>query len=318
MSSRANVVQPSGYYLRCRDVDGTSVIITPTATGLGAHTRWIYPKHEENEEDNDNAMDVDEDEETVEDRIASPPPSTMNHIPETPVPQHTFDAGSVIRTPVKRAQPLQRSPERLGFNGIDFWHDNTLGKRTVEQTPDGPCLRYVLQTSVGSATNLSKEQILEQEFQRSHATFLTQVEKLLGREERQKMIKEMNEPLSAADRPSGARATKQVHFGLPQPTIIIEEDIVAEKNINAAFKQEVAPRTARSQLAHTETENPKHLGSITIEGKEWQVYKTLRPRKDGQPRIIRSSPAKPMTHKARKSMSSMPLTRQPAVLINAK
>jgi hypothetical protein len=66
-----------------------------------------------------------------------------------------------------------------------------------------------------------------------------------------------------------------------------------------------------------ETENPKHLGSITIEGKEWQVCKTLTPCKDGQPYII-CSLAKPKMHQAQKSISSMPLTRQPAVLINAK
>jgi hypothetical protein len=77
--------------------------------------------------------------------------------------------------------------------------------------------------------------------------FLTQVEKLLGWEEREKMIKEMNEPLSVVDRPGGARATRQVHFRLPQLMIIIKEDldIVAEKNNITAFKWEVAPCTMR-------------------------------------------------------------------------
>ena len=239
-------MQANAYYLRCRDVDGTSVIITPTATGLGAHTRWIY----EDEDDEEIAIDVDEQGDTVDDCMATPPPNTMKHVPKTPMAQHTFDAGSVICTPVKKQQPLQRSPERLGFNGIDFWHDNSHGKRIVEQTHTGPCVRYVLERPLGSATNLLKEQILEQEFKMTHATFLTQVEKLLGREERDRVMREMNQPLSAVDGSCDrGHAARQVHFGLPQPTIIIE-------------------------------------------GKEWQVYKTLRPRKDGQPRIIRSPPAK--------------------------
>ncbi|OJA09078.1 hypothetical protein AZE42_06759 [Rhizopogon vesiculosus] len=319
ISNAADIMQANAYYLRCRDVDGTSVIITPTATGLGAHTRWIYPEHEVNEEDVENAMDVDEEEDIIEDRIGTPPP-TMKQMPETPMAQHTFDAGSVIRTPVKKPQPLQRSPERIGFNGIDFWHDNSLGKRTVEQGPNGPCVRYVLERPVGSVTNLSQEQILEHEFQRNHATFLSQVEKLLGREEREKVTREMKQPLSAVDGPCGVRAAGQVHFGMPQPTIIIEEEDVAvgptEERINAAFKRQVHPRTPRTSQKQpdTEKENAKHLGSITIEGKEWQVYKTLRPRKDGQPRIIRSSPASPKTRRARKSVAPTPSERRPAFI----
>jgi len=98
---------------------------------------------------------------------------------------------------------------------------------------------------------------MEQEFKMNHATFLRQVEKLLGREGMDKVMREMNQPLSAMDGSCDrGHAARPVQL---QPTIIIE-------------------------------------------GKEWQVYKTLRPRKDGQPRIIRSPPANSKTSKPRKSM----------------
>ena len=262
----------TGCYLKCRDVDGTSVIITPTATGLGAHTRWIYPEHDEEE----NAMDIDEEGKTIKDCLATPP-TTLRHFPATPVAQHTFNAGSVIRTPAKKTKPLQRIPERVGFNGIDFWHNTLLGEQSFEQTANGLSFRYVIGRPVGSATNLSKDQLLELDFQRNQATFLRQVEKLLGREERDKVTREINQYLSP-DKPTAPHGI--THFGSPQPTIIIED----EENLSSK------PNNA---------ENAKHLGSVTIEGKEWQVYKTLRPHKDGQPRVIMSSPAERKTRRAR-------------------
>jgi len=262
-------MKPTGYYLRCRDVDGTSVIITPTATGLGAHTRWIYPEHDDkdSDEDSENVMDVDDEGET------------MAHVPGTPVAQHSFDAGSVIRTPTKKAQPLQRSPARIGFDSSDFLHDDALGKHIVEQTSNGPCLRYVIERPLGSTTNLSKDQISALDFQRNQATFLTQVEKMLGRAEREKVMREMNN-FSSVDKPGSDGHDLCTHFVSPVPTVIIEDD----ENLSG-----------RSDSAST-----KHLGSIVVEGQEWQVYKTLRPRKDGQPRIIRSSPAQHKTHRARR------------------
>ncbi|KAG1735610.1 uncharacterized protein EDB91DRAFT_1144311 [Suillus paluster] len=337
-AAQSEVSKASGYYLRCRDVDGTSVIITPTANGLGAHTRWIYPEHEENQDEGESAMDVDEEGDVT------PPSSTVTRLPQTPMAQHTFDAGSVLRTPVKRPQPLQRSPERIGFRGIDFWRGNSLGTRIVEPTGSGICMRYVLQRPVGSVTNLTKEQILEGEFQRNHETFLTQVERLLGSDERERVAREMNSTLPAADGSIlvGAGTSRHVHFASPEPTIFIEEEedvsefgvgptgerldlqglpVLAEHGtimIDPTFKPQVRPTlpTPKApQMLPEAADNAKHLGSITIDGKEWQVYKTLRPRKDGQPRIIRSSPVQPRTRKARKSITS-PLTRQPTILID--
>ncbi|KAG1744279.1 hypothetical protein EDB19DRAFT_1696730 [Suillus lakei] len=337
------VSNANGYYLRCRDVDGTSVMITQTATGLGTHTRWIYPEHDVNNDDEEPGMDVDEEGD------ATPPLSITARFPQTPMTKHAFDAGSVLRTPVKRPQPLQRSPERIGFNGINFWHNNSLGTRTVEQTSSGIRMRYVLQRPVGSVTNLTKEQILEHEFQRNHETFLTQVGKLLGREERERVTKEMNSTLPETDGSTSTGTAKHVHFASPEPSIFIEEEEEEEEDvsefgigptgeilnsqglpmlgahgtvmIDPTFKPQVrptlpAPKAPQTQTEPSDAENAKHLGSITVEGKEWQVYKTLRPRKDGQPRIIRSSPVQLRTRKPRKSMGSSPLMRQPTILID--
>ncbi|KAG2342729.1 hypothetical protein BDR05DRAFT_963957 [Suillus weaverae] len=339
VTRQTKVSDPKGYYLRCRDVDGTSVMITQTATGLGAHTRWIYPEHDTNDNEEENGMDVDEEGD------ATPPPSTTTSFYQTPMTQHAFDAGSVLRTPVKRPQPLQRSPERIGFKGINFWHNNSLGTRTVEQTSSGIHVRYVLQRPIGSVTNLTKEQILEHEFQKNHETFLTQVGKLLGQEEKERVAREMNLTLPAAGGSAGAGTARHVHFASPEPSIFIEEEEeVSEFGvgptgerlnsqglpmlgahgtviIDPTFKPQVrptlpAPKALQMQTEPADQENTKHLGSITVEGKKWQVYKTLRPKKDGQPRIIRSSPMQPKTRKPRKSMGSSPLTRQPTTLID--
>ncbi|KAG1836292.1 hypothetical protein DFJ58DRAFT_818986 [Suillus subalutaceus] len=338
VTRQTKVSNANGYYLRCRDVDGTSVMITQTATGLGAHTRWIYPEQDTNNNE-ETGMDVDEEGD------ATPPPSTMTCFPQTPMPQHAFDAGSVLRTPVKRPQPLQRSPERIGFKGINFWHKNSLGTRTVEQTSSGIRVRYVLQRPVGSTTNLTKEEILEHEFQRNHETFLTQVGKLLGREEKERVAREMNSILPVVDTSAGASTARHVHFASPEPSIFIEEEEdVSEFGvgptgerlnsqglpmlgahgtvmIDPTFKPQVrptlpAPKAPQIQTEPAHQERTKHLGSITVEGKEWQVYKTLRPRKDGQPRIIMSSPMQPRTRKPRKSTGSSHLTRQPTILID--
>ncbi|KAG2361064.1 hypothetical protein BDR07DRAFT_1410765 [Suillus spraguei] len=302
VTRQSKVSNPSGYYLRCRDVDGTSVMITQTATGLGAHTRWIYPEHDTNDNEEETSM-------------------------ETPMTQHAFDAGSVLRTPVKRPQPLQRSPERIGFKGIDFWHNNSPEVCTVEQTSSCIRMRY---------------QILEYEFHRNHETFLTQVGKLLGHEERERVAREMNSTLPVVDASAGAGTARYVHFASPAPSIFIEEEEDTSKFgvgpagerlnsqglpmlgshgtviIDPTFKPQVRPMLPAPKAPQIQTEpagqdNTEHIGSITVEGREWQVYKTLRPKKDGQPRIIRSSPVQPRIRKPRKSMGSSPLTRQPTI-----
>jgi hypothetical protein len=207
-------------------------------------------------------------------------------------------------------------------------------------------MRYVLQRPIGSTTNLTKKQILKHEFQRNHETFLTQVGKLLGREERDRVVREMNATVPAMDGSASAGTAKHVHFASREPSIFIEEEEevsefgVGPKGerlnsqglpmlgahgtviIDPTFHPQVRPtlRTPKAPQMQSEPadnqENTKHLGSITIEGKEWQVYKTLRPGKDGQPRVIRSSPVQPRTRRPRKSAGLSPLTRQPTILID--
>lgn len=340
ITHQTKVNNPSGYYIRCRDVDGTSVMISYTATGLGAHTRWIYPEQDTSDNEEETGMDIDEEGD------GTPPPSATTCFPQTPLTQNTFDAGSVLRTPIKRPRPLQRSPERIGFTGIDFWHNNSLGTRTVEKTDSGIRMRYVLQRPIGSTTNLTQKQISEHDFQRTQETFFTQVEKLLGREERDRVMREMNATLPATDGSASAGTAKRVHFASRKPSIFIEEEEEVSESgvgpmgerlnsqglpmlgahgtviIDPTFKPRVRP-TLRTPIAPQiqsepgdNQENTKHLGSITVEGKEWQVYKTLRPGKDGQPRVIRSSPVQPRTRRPRKSTGLSPLTRQPTTLID--
>ncbi|KAG2068763.1 hypothetical protein BDR04DRAFT_1102658 [Suillus decipiens] len=339
VTRQTKVGKIKGYYLKCRDVDGTSVMITQTATGLGAHTRWIYPEHDTNDNGEETSMDVDEEGD------ATPSPSTTKCFPQTPMTQHAFDTGSVLRTPVKRPRPLQRSPERIGFKGIDFWHNNSPEVHTIEQTSSFIRMRYVLQSPIDSVTNLTKEQILEYEFQRNQETFLTQVGKLLGHEEKERVARELNSILPAVDASAGTGTARQVHFASPAPSISIEEKEDVSKFgvgptgerlnsqglpmlgphetviIDPTFKPQVrptlsAPKAPQIPTEPADQENTQHLGSITVEGKEWKVYKMLRPKKDGQPRIIRSSPVQPRTRKPRKSVRSSPLTRQPTILVD--
>jgi hypothetical protein len=171
------------------------------------------------------------------------------------------------------------------------------------------------------------------------------VGKLLGCEEKERVAREMNSTLPVVDVSSGAGTARHVHFASPERSIFIEEEeevsdfgvgpmgerlnpqglpILGAHGtvmIDPTFKPQIQPtlpalKAPQIQSEPADQENTRHLGSITIEGKEWQVYKTLRPRKDGQPRIIRLSPVQPRMRKPRKGMGPMHLTRQPTILID--
>ncbi|KAG2352295.1 hypothetical protein BDR07DRAFT_884951 [Suillus spraguei] len=98
VTRQTKVSNTNGYYPRCRDVDGTSVMIAQTATDLGAHTRWIYPEHDTNDNEEETGVDVDEGHTTS-------PSSTM-----TCLTQHAFDAALSFCTSVKEALAALAQP----------------------------------------------------------------------------------------------------------------------------------------------------------------------------------------------------------------
>jgi len=92
----------------------TLVTISTSATGQGTHTRWVRPPPAA--------------EELESYHPSAPLPTTSSSSVDyvnmrfvTPAPRDSFDAGSVLRTPVKKK--LAYSPDPIGPDRVDFWHD---------------------------------------------------------------------------------------------------------------------------------------------------------------------------------------------------
>ncbi|KAH7919315.1 hypothetical protein BV22DRAFT_970982, partial [Leucogyrophana mollusca] len=147
------------YYLRCTDVDGSEVTVTYSATGEGTHMRWKYPEPEQQRQASPALTQIDEDAEG--DSMMTPPPGGPGWMPQTPVNQLPFDAGSVLRTPMKR--PLQRSPDRIGFKGIDFWRGNGVLHGKMEVDKASGSIRYIPARPPGEGADLSRDQVVERQ-----------------------------------------------------------------------------------------------------------------------------------------------------------
>jgi hypothetical protein len=104
------------------DARGSPIKIVPSATGQGKRTVWIYPAIETTESAKPRRANMS----------AWPTLSSLSSLsesvlniesdrPKTPAPRDSWTAGSVIMTPKK----LQRSPDRIGGYGIDFWRNGS-------------------------------------------------------------------------------------------------------------------------------------------------------------------------------------------------
>ncbi|KAG2068767.1 hypothetical protein BDR04DRAFT_1102660 [Suillus decipiens] len=77
------------------------------------------------------------------------------------------------------------------------------------------------------------------------------------------------------------------------------------------------PRRPRRYKLNLPTERTPTTSVASLSrGRKWQLYKNLRPKKDGQLRIIKSFPVQSSTRKPWKSMRPSPVTRQPTILID--
>ncbi|KAI9568645.1 hypothetical protein HD554DRAFT_2096982 [Boletus coccyginus] len=146
-------------WLACRDPYGVSTTVAVSETGEGIHIRWYYPE-DDCEVDEDGGADVVM---TVDEERGVTPSTTAwalvtpvrRPFPQTPMALHAYDAGSVIRTPVKKARPLQPSPPRIGDKGVRCLYE----KGGVLRELNGGGVRVVLRHPIGSTANLSREQV---------------------------------------------------------------------------------------------------------------------------------------------------------------
>ncbi|KAL4078114.1 hypothetical protein V8B97DRAFT_1935074 [Scleroderma yunnanense] len=161
-------------WLKCRDQYGVPVIVKYSDTGEGVHMIWNWSEFED--EEASNAMDEDED--VMEDDVATPPPTAFEKVLNTPQQQHPYDAGSVLRTPVKKAKPLRPSLTRLGDRGIYGGCERPGFYREVNGD-----YRMILNHDVGSLVNLSREQVEEQQIVDDHKIFVVQLQKLMAETE---------------------------------------------------------------------------------------------------------------------------------------
>ena len=168
-------------WLACRDAYGVLTSIAVSETGEGVHIRWYYPENdceEDEDEEADVLMIVDEERGVTPPTTAGPSNAGRPIFPQTPMPLHSFDAGSVIRTPIKKARPLQRSP-RIGDKGVRCLYEQG---GVLRELNGG--VRIVLRHPVGSTANLSREQVERLEDEREERIFHVQVKKLLEQKQR--------------------------------------------------------------------------------------------------------------------------------------
>lgn len=158
-------------WLKCRDKYGVPVIVKYSATGEGVHLIWDWSEVEGREKSN--AMDEYED--GMENDTGTPPPTAFKEALDTPQQQHPYDAGSVLRTPVKRARPLRPSPTRFGDRDI-----HSICEHPGLYREGNGDYRMILNHDVGSSVNLSREQVEQQQIMDDHKIFVIQLQKLMA------------------------------------------------------------------------------------------------------------------------------------------
>lgn len=153
-------------WLKCRDQYGVPVIVKYSDTGEGIHMVWDWSGIDEN------SPTSDEDDDTMDTDLGTPPPSTASKSIHTPQQRHPYDAGSVLRTPVKRAKPLQPSPTRFGDKDVHCSHEYPIGNNGN--------YRMILNHEVGSSVNLSREEVERLRVIEDEKIFFAQLEKLMA------------------------------------------------------------------------------------------------------------------------------------------
>ncbi|KAF9226417.1 hypothetical protein BS17DRAFT_777231 [Gyrodon lividus] len=107
--------------------------------------------------------------------VAGPSNYAQHQVPQTPMQLHAFDAGSVVRTPVKKPKPLQASPTRIGDKGVNCLYE----QGGVIRERDG-AIRVVLHHALGSSANLSRDQVEQLEKEQESRIFHEQMKKMLA------------------------------------------------------------------------------------------------------------------------------------------
>ncbi|KAF8126146.1 hypothetical protein EV363DRAFT_1348883 [Boletus edulis] len=156
--------------------------VAVSETGEGVHIRWCYPDDDceiDEEEEAEVEMTVSEGRGVTPLTTAGPKNAARRPFPQTPMAPLPYDAGSVIRTPVKKAKPLQRSPPRIGDKGIRCLYEKSGVLRELNSGA-----RVVLRHPVGSSANLSREQVELLEKEREEEIIQVQVKKLLEQKQR--------------------------------------------------------------------------------------------------------------------------------------
>lgn len=161
-------------WLKCRDKYGVPVTVKYSATGEGVHLIWDWSEVEGREKSN--AMDEDED--RMENDTGTPPPIAFKEAVNTPQQRYPYDAGSVLRTPVKRAKPLRPSPTRFGDRDI-----HSVCEHPGLYREGNGDYRMILSHDVGSYVNLSREQVEQQQIMDDHRIFVVQLQRMMAETE---------------------------------------------------------------------------------------------------------------------------------------
>ncbi|KIK97610.1 hypothetical protein PAXRUDRAFT_824773 [Paxillus rubicundulus Ve08.2h10] len=164
---------------------GVSTSVVASKTRRCMDVRWYNGDEEEAGEDQDTGVDMDVDGDVERDvtpaAIAGPSNHPQCQVLQTPIQLHSFDAGSVIRTPIKKAKPLQASPTRIGEKGINCLYEQ--GGAIRERNG---AVRVMLPHALGSSANLSRDQVERLENEQESRIFHEQMKKLLAQKKQRR------------------------------------------------------------------------------------------------------------------------------------
>ncbi|KAI6121968.1 hypothetical protein F5141DRAFT_1211597 [Pisolithus sp. B1] len=212
-------------WLKCRDQYGIPVIVKYSDTGEGTHLVWDWS------EANEESHTVDADEDDMDTDLGTPPPSIPREPPCTPQERRPYEAGSVLRTPVKRAK--QPNPPHFGDKGIHRIHELP----GLHRGNNGN-YRMILNHEVGSSVNLSREEVEQLRAVEDEKIFVAQLKKLMAEREAMGMGDRVWEEDATMDEPAPNR---RVQTTGPDGTILLSGQPVHQPNHGKVHANTQAP-----------------------------------------------------------------------------
>lgn len=212
-------------WLKCRDQYGIPVIVKYSDTGEGTHMVWDWS------EANEESHTADTDDDAMDTDLGTPPPSTPREPLHTPQERRPYEAGSVLRTPVKRAK--QPNPPHFGDKG-----DHRIRGLPGLYRENNGDYRMTLNHEVGSSVNLSRDEVEQLRAVEDEKIFVVQLKKLMAEREAMGLGDKVWEEDATMDEPAPNR---RVQTAGPDGTILLSGQPVHQPNHGKVHANTQAP-----------------------------------------------------------------------------